>query len=106
MSAACSGWLRAANSCSDTAAIMPDRRGDRRSPLVSSVCHVLEPHGQVSSRASRASLGSGWSRGPLRVGAVQFGGGEEHALDWVEVRAHGKISPARSGVSCLRWARA
>ena len=31
--------------------------GDRRSPLVSSVGHVLEPHGQVSSRASRASLG-------------------------------------------------
>ena len=25
MSAACSGWLGAANSCSDTAAIMPDR---------------------------------------------------------------------------------
>ena len=35
----------------------PPTAGDRRSPLVSSVCHVLEPHGQVSSRASRASLG-------------------------------------------------
>jgi len=33
-------WKIRYNSRSDTAAIMPDRR----SPLVSSVCHVLEPH--------------------------------------------------------------
>jgi hypothetical protein len=38
-------WKIRYDSRSDTAAIMPDRR----SPLLSSVCHVLEPHRSTPS---------------------------------------------------------
>ena len=46
-------WKIRYNIRNDTAEIMPDRR----SPLVSSVCHVLEPHRYLTRRAAAHSQG-------------------------------------------------
>ena len=74
MSAACSGWLGAANSCSDTAAIMPDRR---RPPITAGQQRVPR------SGTPRAGEQSGFPRvtgervvaraAPRRCGAVPRG---------------------------------